>query len=527
MTRILELACIAAIVALAFFLRTQEIAAFRLSPDDGQYMHSARLHELERGGSLATWIAEDREWFGELVEDWGRYDDRTTYQHSYLHQFVFRYLYRFGLARIDALRLGTALVGTLACLVLVWLYRRCAPERRWVGLIAALFVAVGLLHVFFARTGWGETGAATFLLVWIGLVWRLFTQVREEETGKLIRTGLALAAVSLLAMGYHEMTSAYVVCSTLIVLLLVAWRTPIDPESWRERGFLARVLRSKRVWTYVAACVPAGAYTLLLYLYSEFAQKRWFTSSEGLYKYTWLEMRRVTLQRWASVTHFDRLISLPILALALFGAWQLLRGSARERAWGRYLTAWVLVPFAMYFFVFNDPSLERVYLPILLVLFALAAEGLWGLFARARALPVRVVLAAGSLALVAWLTLTTRDTVFGVPSARFFQAGIYVGQPDARYVDRPWIEYLDDHAIRDEIGVYPAKDPLFVALDAGFQARLFSFNEPLATWTPYLLGVQRLMKRESRCVEDGGRYRLLVGDRAGKVGLYALVRAEQ
>lgn len=523
MTRILELACIAAIVALAFFLRTQEIGAYRLSPDDGQYMHSARLHELERGGSLATWIAEDREWIGELVEDWGRYDDRTTYQHSYLHQFVFRYLYRFGLARIDALRLSSALGGTLACLVLVWLYRRFAPQRRWVGVLAALLVAVGLMHVFFARTGWGETGTATFLLVWIGLVWRHFTQLCEDEPGRLGKSALALCAVSLLAMGYHEMTSAYIVCGTLIVLLLVAWRTPVDPESWRELGFVARALRSRRVWTYVLACVPAGLYTLALLLYSEFAQKRWFASSKELLGYEWGPLRIATLQRWWrwDLVHW---ISIPILALAAFGAWRL---RARDRAWGRYLVAWALVPFCMYFLVFNDPTLERVYLPVLLVLFALAAEGIAALFAHARSLPLRFALGAATLAFVAWLGATSWDTVLGGPGTRFFQPGIYIGQPDSRYVDRPWIEYLEDHAIRDELGVWPAKDPLFVALDAGFQARLFSFNEPLTTWTPYLLAVQRSMLGARQRVEDGGRYRLLVSDRVGKVGLYALVRAEQ
>lgn len=529
MTRAFYLVALLAIVALAFFLRTQELAAYRLSPDDGQYLHSARLHELQRGGDLSTWIAEDRDWLGELVDDWGRYDDRTTYQHSYLHQFVTRWLWRAGFARIDALRLSSAILGALACVVLAWMYRTCVPQRRSVGLIGALLVAVGLMFVFFSRTGWGEMGAATFLLAWIGLCWRLFAQVREEETGRIVRASLALCAVSLLAMGYHEMTSAYVVCGTLVVFLLFAWRVPLEPESWRTRGFVARLFGSRRWWAYVAACAPAGLYTLALWRFSEFAQKRWFVGSKELLKLDYGELRWMTLQRW---WRFDLAlqIGIPLLLLAAWGAWRL---RTIDKPWGRYLVAWVAVPFLMYFFVFNDPSLERVYLPQLLVLAALAAEGVAASFDATRALrePIarglgRVAVGLSAAGIVAYLGVTTWSTVFRRPGAPLFVEGIFIGQPDSRFVDRPWIEYLEDQPVHEEVGVWPAKDPLFVALDAGINARLFSFDEPRATWTPYLLGSQRNIQQEL-ARHPAPNYRLLVTDRTGKVGLYVLERGAE
>ena len=124
--------------------------------------------------------------------------------------------------------------------------------------------------------------------------------------------------------------------------------------------------------------------------------------------------------------------------------------------------------------------------------------------------------------LCTWLGLVSWTTLFGSEDEPLFEAGVYVGIPKSRRADTPWIEYLEDHRITAEIGVYPAKDPLFVALDAGFRGRLFSFEESQATWTDYLLAVQKSMRDEGRRVEDGGRYELLVADRSGRVGLYVL-----
>src|SRR5262245_33897960 len=89
---LLEWLALAVIVTAGFLLRSRDLAAFKLSPDDGQYMYSARLQSLERSADLGQWIAEDRAWIAELVEDWGHSVMKaTTYQHSYLHQFVLRY----------------------------------------------------------------------------------------------------------------------------------------------------------------------------------------------------------------------------------------------------------------------------------------------------------------------------------------------------------------------------------------------------------------------------------------------------
>ena len=85
-----EWVLVATLVALGFFLRARDITAFKLSPDDGQYMNSARLQSLERSTDPVRWFEEDVAWFGELREDWGNLSNvAKTYQHSYLHQFLF------------------------------------------------------------------------------------------------------------------------------------------------------------------------------------------------------------------------------------------------------------------------------------------------------------------------------------------------------------------------------------------------------------------------------------------------------
>ncbi|MFO1011825.1 MAG: hypothetical protein U1F29_17315 [Planctomycetota bacterium] len=518
-----EWLCLACILATAVFLRTRDLTAFRLSPDDGQYLYSARLHELPRSTDLAQWIAEDRTWFGELVEDWGRAPNfAKTYQHSYLHQFLFRDTYRLGLSPITALRGNSAVLGALVCVLLAWFYARAFPPRRHVGLIAAALVAVSLLFTFYSRTGWGQMGCTCFAFATFALGWELLERTPESATRRLAGLGLLLALSMLGALGFQEMISVYVIAFAVIAFAWIALRTPVDPPAWASAGLVRRVLGSRRIWAFVLAATPIGLYTLLLYRYSEFANSRWF-SDPNFGKFSWTEARKITLDVWWNVQELPLQISIPVLALALVGARVLWR---EQRRYFAYLAAWTVLPAAVFFVVFDNPSLVRIYLPSLLLVFVFAAEGC---AAAGRWIAVRttsVASVAAFAALVAFLGITTWNTLFGREGDALFVAGVYAGKPDSNHVYEPVYEYLEDHRIEDLLGAWDARDPLFVAVERGYPARMFSFDEPQTTWPAYLIGVTRSMNLQGRCVEAGGRYKLLVRDRSDRVGLYALQPAQ-
>lgn len=506
-----EWVLVATLVALGFFLRSRDITAFKLSPDDGQYMNSARLQHLERSTDPVQWIEEDVAWFGELREDWGNLSNvAKTYQHSYLHQFLVRYLYRLGLPRVHALRLNVAWIGALTVLALFALYAWNFPERRRAGLYSAALLSVLLVHVFLSRTGWGEVGSTFFFLVYAALGWRLLARTGESDTRALWRLGAALALASTLGMGFHEGTSVYVVGMCALALASPWWRGDV------ERGFGA-VLRSRRVWTVLASSVPVGAYTLALRLWSAYANEKWFSSS--LYNLTWGEARVLTLNRFWKTDHLLGQVSVPLVLLAVMGAGAVWK---RDRVWFRFAGLWTLLTSLVFLLAFNDPSLVRIYLPTILLLCWFAGEGLMLLGEWVLPRAAQWVSAAACLLVVAYLGLVSWTTLFGAEDDPFFESGVYVNLPNSRWADEPWLEYLEDHRITKEIGVYPTKDPLFVALDAGFAGRLFSFNEPESTWTDHLLAARNIMARERRRVEDGGRYALVAQDKVGRIGLYAL-----
>lgn len=520
-----EWVLVATLVALGFFLRARDLTAFKLSPDDGQYMNSARLQTLERSTDPVQWIEEDAAWFGEMREDWGNsVKVATTYQHSYLHQFLFRYGYRFGLARVEALRMNSAVLGALSIALLWGLYAWLFPERRRVGLVAAALLSVLLVHVFQSRTGWGQIGAACFFLVLFAAGWKLLARTDERDTRSQVRLALVLLLASVLGMGFQEMTSVLVVGLVLMALAAPWWREPRGPK------FAEHVLRSRVLRAVLVSAIPVGAYTLALRFFSEYAREKWFTLE--LYKdLSWWDLRVAAVRKFFVIDHVYAQLSLPVLVLAAIGVratWK------RDRAWCRHCVGWVFASSVFLFFVFNDPTLLRVYLPAMLVVVLLAAEGL--VFAAEQvaesvargAAPriARALAACATVVLCAWLGARTWTTVFGDEDDALFEPGVYVGIPNSRNADQPWLEYLEDHRVTSELGVWPAKDPLFVAADAGFRARLFSFDEPQTTWTDYLLAVQNSMRIEARRVEDGGRYRLLVADASGRVGLYALQAAQ-
>lgn len=520
-----EWGLVAAFVALGFFLRSRDLTLFKLSPDDGQYMNSARLQTLERSTDPAQWVEEDAAWFRVLADDWG-HDTKTatTYQHSYLHQFLFRYGYRFGLSRVEALRMNSAVLGALSIGLVWWIYAWLFPVRRRVGLVAAAILSVLLVHVFQSRTGWGQIGAACFFLVSFAAGWKLLARTDERDTRSQVKLGLVLLVASVLGMGFQEMTSVLVVGLVAMAFLAPWWREPRGP------GLVEHALRSRALRVVLVSAIPVGAYTLALRLFSDYAREKWF-KLELYANLSWWELRVAAVRKFFTIDHTYAQLSIAVLALAVLGVratWK------RDRAWCRYCVGWLVASSVVLFFVFNDPTLLRVYLPAMLVVVLFAAEGLVALAERLAASVAREaaprlasgIAALGTALLCAWLGAVTWTTLFGAEDDPLFEPGVYVGIPNSRAADRPWLEYLADHRVEAEIGVYPAKDPLFVAVDAGHRARLFSFEESQTTWTDYLLAVQKTMREEGRRVEDGGRYRFLVADASGRFGLYALEKAQ-
>src|SRR5688572_20268497 len=68
------------ILASAAYLRFNDLGGFRMGPDEGSYLHSARIEVLERGGGPGRWIADDIAWARELAAKYA--DEVDTYQHS-------------------------------------------------------------------------------------------------------------------------------------------------------------------------------------------------------------------------------------------------------------------------------------------------------------------------------------------------------------------------------------------------------------------------------------------------------------
>lgn len=515
-----EWLALAVLVTAAFVMRTRDITSFKLSPDDGQYMNSARLQSLERSTDPAQWWAEDRAWFAELVEDWGNpVQLAQTYQHSYLHQFLFRYGYRFGLSRIEALRTNGAVCGTLLVLALWLVYALLWPERRRVGLACAAIASALLVFVFQARTGWGQTGATLFFVLYLAAGWRLLAQTAEHETGRIVKLGLALLVLSVLGMGFQEMTSVYVVLLVGLALASPWWLGRAEPGASRLRALFT----SRRIRAVLVSAVPVGAYTLALALFSEYAKGVWLLWGSRYADVTWLELRAQTLERFWKTDELLFQISVPVVLFALVGFVVVWR---RDRTWFKYLATWLVAAGAVFFLAFENPSILRIYLPQYVVLVVFAAEGLVYVCERAAgstrpalARAFTVVLASG---LTVFLAATSWTTLFGQRDDAFFCEGPYLNLDGWRESERDWLHYLEDHRVTSQIGVYPSKEPLFVALDAGFDARLFSFDESQDTWTEYMLAVKSTMKREKRSTDLGGRYRLVAQDGRGGIGLYVL-----
>jgi hypothetical protein len=498
---------LAVIVAVAFFLRARDIGAFRLSPDDGNYLWSARAQSIERGFDLSRWIAEDTAWVKELAGDSAQYD---LYPHSYLHQWVTRCLYRLGLDSVDALRMNSAIFGALSSLALFALIAGLLPTHRRQALFAAALVAVLPVHVWYSRTGWGVIGCTFFLLVYSALAWKLLAHTRDDDRAGAVKLGIGMTIASILAWGYHEMIAPFVVCTGLCFLF--AHKLVDRP------GGVAAALRSRATWVYVASAVPVGLFTIGVYFFSDFAQEHWFRPDATPY---W-QLRRESIEFLFVKQRMDRLLTWPVVAAAAFGAAAVWR---EARGFVSYLALQNVGASALLFFLYQDPFLVRIYLPLVILVTWLAAEGLVsvgsdlsarGLKRFAVVLPFAVLV---HLALMSWISL------FGPLDQPMFNRYLYMADPgvllEPRHVDEHMTAYVKEHMKPGErVWTYGDKSPIFRLLDAGLASREFAFEGEPATWPEWIFAPVTMMDGNRRTVESGGEYVYVDRDRAGRVGLY-------
>ncbi len=482
-----EWLALALLVAVAFVLRTRDIGAFRLSPDDGNYLWSARAQTLERGFDPSRWISDDVAWIGELVHGNTQGD---IYPHSYLHQWVARCLYRLGLDSVDALRMNSAIFGTASVLALFWMIASSFPARRWQALLAAALLAVQPAHVWYSRTGWGVIGCTFFLLVYTVLGWRLI-HLQEGERGA-VRLGVWMAITSILAWGYHEMIAPFVVTTAVCV-------------------FLWRGARSRATWVFVASAVPVGLFTIGLYFFSDFAHEHWFKADATPY---WRQRWDNTIVHFATRQRVDRLLTWPLIAAAMFGAVAAWRESPR---FVRYLALQHGGATALLFFLYQDPFLVRIYLPLLTLVTWLAAEGLVSVGREIAARGLKRFAVALPLAAVVHMGLMSWVSLFGALDHPMFNRYLYMSDPgvllEPRHVDDHLTAYLKEHMEPGErVLTYADKSPIFRLLDAGIPSREFAFDGEPSTWPEWLLAPVKLMQRDEYVFVDK--------DLAGRVGLY-------
>ncbi len=505
-----------AIALVALFLRGKGLDQGRMSPDDGEFLWSAQIHQIDPGGGPAVWLEEDRGWGADLVDDFSKDEGRSTYPHGYLHQLSIRYATRLGaragFGRVTALRLDQAVFGALtSLLVLLWL-RRVAPREPLVAIAGGALMAVQLGHVLVSRTGWGQA-ACTFFLMWmIAIAWRMYTEADERDTRALVRGSLGITATSLLAYGFHEMATVYTFVLALFVPLLFR-RGPdgVGRAPWRSR----------RVAFGLAACIPVGALTIGLLFFSEFARAKWFSSSLDA-TYGWWQRRELAFTYLLDVVAVPRQVSFPVLGLAVLG---LAGALTRDAKWLVWLFAWATVPTLLLFLRFNFPELARIYLPVDVILVVLAAEGLGVLWTVTRGRVGRA-LADGAAALaVVWCGLVTWSTIFTGPDAPLHVSAVHHPLPEDAHPAGTFDDIaitLRGAEITEPVAVAFVWGPLFRILDLGIPAELVELDAlPEGSPPPRLVvAPRRAMEAGGRMRAQGGPYELAARDRYDNLGLY-------
>lgn len=500
---------LAAVVVVAAWLRMHDLQSFRVGPDDGAYMHSARLHELQRGGNPIQWLRDDVAWARELARLYDK--ELETYQHSYLHQLTCRWLYRLGCGALESLRLSSAITGSLTVLLVAWFVRALLPARRWLAVLAAAFVAFSPLHAFLSRTGWGQAGFTCWYVLFLVYAHRALV-ARPEPSPRAIRlAALGMIAASVLAYGWHEGVVPYV-AGTALVAFAAPW---IRGESWSARAVLA----SRRTWAYVVGASVVGTFTLLLF-FSAFAQSYWLTTKGRSKDMGWLEIKRRTLENVFAEQRLDLLLTWPMIVLALLGIVWIRR---TDRTAFRWIAANAIAGPALLFLLFGDAFLVRAYLPSYVLLFVFAACGVaW--IADRFGHAAGALIGSGVLALGA---ATTWQSLFGRHLGPVFVQKLYdqTNQLDHRHVDEPLYDLLVRERKPDElVGVFGDKAAIYKLLDRGIVAHEdYMQDRPVETWPVWVVGAANVFEKTAFFEKNGGPYVLRAKDAVGRHALYQRV----
>lgn len=499
---------LALVVVLAAWFRTHDIESFRIGPDDGSYLHSARIHALERGGNPVQWFRDDVAWAREIASVY--HDEKAAYQHSYLHQLTSRWLYRMGAGALESLRLSSAILGTLTTLFVAWLVRRTLPEHRWLAVLAAAFVAVSPLHVFLSRTGWGQAGFTCWYVAFLAVAYRVLVARAEPS---FVRGALALTATSVLAYGWHEGV-VFFVAGTGLVALAAPW---IRGERWSVGSALSR-----RTWTYVAGVSVVVAFLIALF-FSQFAHDYWL-APKGRMKdeasLSWFDVKRLTVDNLFAAQRPDAQITWTMIVLAAFGAHWMRRA---DRTAFRWLSLNLVAGPILLFVLFGDAWLLRAYLPSVVLLLVFSACGIAWFAARFGHAAGAIV---GSLALA--LTVgTTWQSLYGSHLGPLHVQKLYDQQNflDHRHVDDAIYDLLARERKPDEVvAAFGDKAVIYKLLDRGITAREDYMEErPIETWPVWIVGAVNVFEKSRFYETNGGPYVLRAKDGVGRHALYQRV----
>ncbi|MBL8862639.1 MAG: hypothetical protein JNK02_11585 [Planctomycetes bacterium] len=498
---------LAFVTLVAGWLRCADLESFRIGPDDGSYLHSARIHALPRGGGLGDNLRADAAWAREVASLHGQ--ETEAYQHSYLHQLATRWLYRSGLGALESLRASSAILGTLTVVCVALLARALLPQRPWIALLAAAFTALSPLHAFLSRTGWGQAGFACWYLAFLTLAYRTLIAPPEPDRRRRVLLALGMIATSVLAYGWHEGVVPYV-AGTALAACAAPW---IRGERWR----VSTVLRSPRTWTYVAGASVVGLFTVALF-FSSFAREYWFDAKgRAPDSMPWIEVKWRSLENLFVQQRLDLVLTWPLLALAPGGVLWLRR---THRTALRWIAANAGGGALLLVVLFGDAFLLRAYLPSYLLVFVFSACGVAWIADR---FGHRTAAVSAGIVLVL-LCATTVQTLFGRHLGPLYVQKLYDQQNDLdhRHVDDELYDLLVRERQPDEVvGVFADKACIYKLLDRGIPAREdYMENVPEAMWPRWVVGVPLHFERSRFYAANGGPFVLRAKDRVGRHAVY-------
>lgn len=554
-----EVLLLVLILAAGAGLRLYGLAAPRLNVDVGAYFLSAELDALERGGSPLAWVGDDARW---LLSE-------KTFPHCFLHQLAMRWLHRAGASAPITARATIALFGTLAAAAAWLLHRTAVRDRRGppegeddgerrpssAPLWTAALVAVSLLPVHYSRVVWGEMAATTFWLAWLAVLWVAFERAGVGDHGRLLRLGLAGAALLLLGYGMQEFVVVYAVAAGAWVLLrALAWRGAEEP------GLFA----SPRAWTWALSALPVLCVGAAALLYSDELVRMQFDVSvaEPYWPY-----RMRLLQALFQIQQVHVQLGLPLVAASALGALVLL---ARDRALAALVLGNGIAAPLLLLLLFRDSALVRLYLPVVVLLALCAGEAVaWlaDLVRGAGESPLRARLAlAPGLALVLWQAAVTWRTEQGEPGDALFVARVHA-VADARAEQEPWpglpgrllaaipglplpdlpprrdprpqreqdrdvvvARGLEEPLVAaleelrrpgETVAVFGDFTPVFFLRDRGFATEPKNLDlGPREEWPRLLIAVKRLVPGRGWLAEEGGDYAEVAADRLERFAVY-------